>query len=409
MLAGNVAWGLGVALRGSVTPLLFAMRWSQALRGRRPSWNGTDAPRWDPLLVSKILLDELFVASEFVTGSVLSLEDEARAVSEVEAAEKLYEKRGWIDDPASFHPEVAPLRVQDIEVVDGAFGSYQHRRHTSDYSPHKGEPGRHRWQGYRANRTGHVWLLEHEGDPRSWIVCVPGYRMGHPAIDFTGLRARWLHEELGLNVAIPVLPLHGPRRMGRRSGCGFLSGNFLDAIHAQAQATHEVRGLIRWLRQRGAPRVGLHGISLGAYTAALVASLESDLACVIAGIPASDYLSLLRRHVPDALLWMAGERGFDVECIDRVMRVVSPLALKPRVPHSKRFLYAGRVDQLTPPTQARALWRHWDRPEIAWYDGGHVSFLWEADVERLTLAALRSGGLIEAERPKLRVVRRSGG
>lgn len=372
-------------------------------------WHGSEAPaRWDARLVSKVLLDEFFVAAEFINGSVLSVRDEACTAAEVEAAETLFEREGWLDEPHSFHQRVAALQVEDIEAVSAPWGSHQHLRYHSDYAPHMGEPGRRRWQGYAANRTGHVWLLEHADEARPWLVCVPGYRMGHPAIDFAGFRARWLHDELGLNVAIPVMPLHGPRRIGRRGGDGFLSGNFLDSLHGQAQATADVRALIHWLRQRGAPRVGLYGISLGAYTAALVAGLEPDLACVIAGIPATDYLGLLRRHVPEPLLWMAGERGFDVQRIERVMRVVSPLALTPTVPKSRRFLYAGRVDQLAPPAQARALWRHWDRPRIAWYDGGHVSFLWEDTVEQLILEALRRGGLIEARRPKLRVVPQAG-
>ena len=45
---------------------------------------------------------------------------------------------------------------------------------------------------------------------------------------------------------------------------------------------------------------------------------------------------------------------------------------------------------------------------MVWYDGGHVSYLWEDDVEQLVLEALRRGGLVEAERPRLRVVPGSG-
>jgi hypothetical protein len=408
-LQDHLAWGLGLALRSSVTPLLLAMRWAHAAQSRRLGWHQSEEPpAWNAQLVSKMLLDEVFVAAEFISGSVLALEDEARTIAEVEAAESMFEREGWLDDPHGFHQDVKALRVEDIREVSKPWGRHQHLRYQSDYAPHADEPGRHRWQGQSANRSGHVWLLEHGDEPRPWLVCVPGYRMGHPAVDFAAFRARWLHYELGLNVAVPVMPLHGPRSIGRRGGDGFLSANFLDSIHAQAQATAEVRSLIEWLRQRGAPRVGVHGISLGAYTASLVAALEPDLACVIAGIPASNYLGLLQRHVPAPLLWLAGQRGFEAERIERVMRVVSPLALSPQVPRSRRFLYAGRVDQLAPPTQARELWRHWDRPRIAWYDGGHVSFMWEDAVEELILEALLRGGLVQARRPKLRVVPQAG-
>ena len=41
------------------------------------------------------------------------------------------------------------------------------------------------------------------------------------------LRARRLHEELGVNVALPVLPLHGPRAAGFASDRQFVSNVFL--------------------------------------------------------------------------------------------------------------------------------------------------------------------------------------
>jgi hypothetical protein len=78
---------------------------------------------------------------------------------------------------------------------------------------------------------------------------------------------------------------HGPRRVFGRSGDGFLTGDFVDTLHAQAQAVWGVRRLVGWLRANQATAIGLYGISLGAYTSALVASLEDDLSCVIAGIP----------------------------------------------------------------------------------------------------------------------------
>jgi hypothetical protein len=60
------------------------------------------------------------------------------------------------------------------------------------------------------------------------------------------------------------MPLHGPRRVGRRGGDGYLSGDFLDTIHAQTQAVWDIRRLIAWLRAEGAQRVGVQGVSWAA-------------------------------------------------------------------------------------------------------------------------------------------------
>ena len=248
----------------------------------------------------------------------------------------------------------------------------------------------------RRPRTAHAWLLEHSGPDRPWLVCVPGYRMGHPVVDFTGFRAHWLHHRLGINVAIPVMPLHGPRRVGRRGGDGFFAGDFVDTVHAQAQAVWDVRRLIGWLRTRGATSVGVYGVSLGGYTAALLACLEADLACVIAGIPAVDFVRLMRDHGPQFLLRAATRVGFSFDDVERLLQVISPLTLRPRVRKRRRYVYAGLADRLASPDHARDLWRHWGKPKAAWYQGSHLSYLWEADVKTFLEEALRESGLVSA-------------
>jgi hypothetical protein len=58
--------------------------------------------------------------------------------------------------------------------------------------------------------------------------------------------------------------------------------------------------------------------------------------------------------------------------IRKVMYPVSPLTYEPRLPPEKRFIYAGVADRVARPDQARALWRHWGKPEIEWLPSGHV-------------------------------------
>ena len=99
------------------------------------------------------------------------------------------------------------------------------------------------------------------------------------------LRAQQFHRELGFNVLAPVLPLHGRRGTGGRiSGIGMVSLDWVANVHAVTQAVWDVRRCLAWIRERGAPSIALHGISLGGYTAAMVAGLEDDLSCVIAGV-----------------------------------------------------------------------------------------------------------------------------
>jgi hypothetical protein len=384
--------GVGFALRSGAAPIVVGVRLASRRRAEAPV--GLPAPRRGLALASKIALDEFFFATEMAAAPLVRVRDRARLIEELARALDLFEERGWLDDPASYHRTPPPLRRARLEPRRSARLAYECLSFESGYEPHPGEPGRERWLGYEANRTAYAWVLRHRGRARPWLVCIPGYRMGHPLVDFTGFRARWLHRHLGLNVAIPVLPLHGPRRTGRRGGNGYFSGDFIDTVHAQAQALWDVRRLIGWLRANDAPRIGTYGLSLGAYTTALLAAMEQDLDCVVAGIPAADFARLVRSHVPERVLRAAGRLGFSFERVERLLRVVSPFAFEPRVPGERCYLFAGLVDRLANPEQARDLWEHWGRPHVRWYHGSHVSFVWESEVRELLLEALSSQGLL---------------
>jgi hypothetical protein len=119
---------------------------------------------------------------------------------------------------------------------------------------------------------------------------------------------------------------------------------------------------------------------------------------VIAGIPAIDFVRLLRAHAPSLVVRAAERAGFSFERTERLLRVVSPLLLSPKLEHSRRFLYAGLADRLASPDQASDLWRHWGKPRTLWYHGGHVSFVWEPEIETLVAEALAAGDLISTAR-----------
>jgi hypothetical protein len=386
-----VSAGATLAFRSLFAPSVLALRWLLP----RPATAGAPAAPVGPRstgLRLKVAADELFFAIEMLSAPVVAPAEHRRLRDEVARALALYEERGWLDRPPTYHRPPAPL-VEPAVRARRAWGhDFQHLVFASGYEPHAGEPGRERWLARVANRTAHAWVLEHPGAARPWLVCVPGYRMGHPHVDFAGFPVRWVHRHLGLNVAIPVLPLHGPRADGARSGDGFLTGDYVDTVHLQAQAVWDVRRLLGWVRARG-PAAGLYGISLGGCTTALVASLEDDLACAIAGIPATCFLGVTRWNIPPPVLRVAEQLGVAWSEVARLLRVVSPLALAPRVGRDRRFIYAASADRLVPPDGVQALWEHWERPRLEWYEGSHLSFRLESKVRALVHEALARSGL----------------
>jgi hypothetical protein len=384
---------VGVAQAGPRTAAFMARTWAQS---REPVADPGAVPARPSLgLAIQVLLDELLISTMKNPRLLPRRADYERAGVEVAQAFELYRDRGWLDDPESYHRAPPPPQVWSSRGERVLGQPYEHLSFQSEYEPHRGEPGRERWLEMDANRTAHAWVLRQPDKGRPWVVCVHGFGTGAPFVDLRAFRARRLHSELGLNVVVPVLPLHGPRQQsGVASGEGFMSIDLVDTVHALAQSAWDVRALIGWARVvGGGASIGIWGLSLGGYVASLVASLEEELACAIAGIPVTDILDLYHRHSPVVVRKRALEHGALGPEATAVQSVVSPLVLAPKLPKERRYVFAGLGDRMSTSGQAQRLWEHWDRPRVAWYPGGHMGFWWVSSVNRFVTEALISCGL----------------
>ena len=313
-----------------------------------------------------------------------------RIEREVADALDFYGERGWLDNPESFF--APPPALTDITVlpVTHRRRSYERFYFDSGYAPAEGEPGGERWQGYTGNNRAYGLMLRHR-EPRPWLVCVHGLEMGRAGVDLTLFRAWHLFQDFGLNVVLPVHPMHGPRARGVPKGKAFPGEDVLDDVHFAAQAVWDVRRLLTWIRATDPGQsIGMNAISMGSYVTALVASLEDDLTCAILGVPVADLVGLLGRHSgfgPD------DPRRRTMELAEPIGRMISPLSLTPRVPMRGRFIYGGVADRLVHPReQVERIWDHWGRPEIVWYSGGHTGFFGRP-VQRFIDAAIVQSGL----------------
>ncbi|MHB8220875.1 MAG: alpha/beta hydrolase family protein [Acidimicrobiales bacterium] len=357
---------------------------------RRTAGMATDdrviAVKTTPGLAAQALLDEVLIAALRHPDLLPGEDDYAPASADLQAARDLFAARGWLDNPAAYHRD--PPLPDDIHAVHQ--NGFDHLTFTSGWEPHAGEPGRTRWLEHVANRTAHAWVSPAPGRDRgSWLVCVHGFGMGQrPWMDLRSFRTAELHRR-GISVAVLVLPLHGPRASGRVRGEDLMTIDLVDSMHGMAQATWDLRGLVRWLRERHEARdVGVSGQSLGALVCALAASLDAGLACVIAGVPVVDLPDVFRRHSPPDIARRAERFGALGNVADDVHRVVSPLAMSCVVPHERRYIFGGLGDRMSSFGQAHRLWLHWDRPALSAYHGGHVGFFWSGAVKHFTLGAM---------------------
>jgi hypothetical protein len=370
-------------------PLLDGETFKDWIRGHTE--RDLPSARLTPMTAWKWLTDEWTIQIELMSGR-LRVPDSAfrrRLRDELAAARQLYGDAGWLDDPRSYHRDPPPL--VDLERTHRTIGllGYEHVEFDSGFEPWPDEPGRERWLDYRPVRKGHGWMLCHEDGPRPWIILVNGYRTGDPGLDLGMFRAEHLHRVHGLNVLGVILPLHGPRAIDNNGG-RVLHAGAMNTIYTVAQGAWDIRRLLSWIRgEQGADTVAITGISLGGYMASLLTCLDDDLAGVIAGVPEADLVRGIRRQMDPLLPPFYEQWGLSWEPLEQIFKVVSPLTMPCLAPHDKRFIYAGLLDRWVRPGNVKHLWEHWDRPEICWYQGSHLSFPFERDVRRFVEHAIK--------------------
>lgn len=389
-------WSRWLTVPGIQLGSLLSEGWG-AYRGES-QWH--EVPQVEPSLGIALgaMLDRSFAAATNILTGVPSPEAVRQFNTGAAAMRDFLAERGCLDDPARYHREPPLLgpwtTAEDSTWLGARRQRFQRVAWASGFEPHPGEPGRERWLEREANRMMHAYVLEHRGDPRPWLVCVHGFGMGTPLVNFGGFSAKRLYEDLGLNLIFPCLPLHGPRGARRVSGSELLAPDYINLLHTFAQSVWDVRRALDWVRSREPKGVGLYGISLGGNISALVASFVSRLDCVIAAIPMVDLTSAARDNEPWIFRRYEREFEMDWEVIRAISHVVSPLSLAPRVPRERLFICAGTADRVVPPNHARALWRHWDRPEIHWFSGSHVLGMLHPSVPDFLEHAVRTSGLV---------------
>ncbi len=154
------------------------------------------------------------------------------------------------------------------------------------------------------------------------------------------------------------------------------SPDTMDTLHGLAQAAWDVRRCLAWIRAQTDAGIGMYGISLGGYTAALTAALEAPLSAVMAGVPLVDVTAVFASKAPAR---HREAQWFQDYCASsrQVLSAVSPLALPPpATAPERRGIYAGRFDRFVPALdQAVLLSRHWGGTDIHWLPGGHSTHL----------------------------------
>jgi dienelactone hydrolase len=285
------------------------------------------------------------------------------ALARVSAA---YADPRFITEPDTFF---APPDAAEVTVVatrplrDG--GAVDDLRARSAFSTVHPAP-RDRYAAHANNAFAHARHLRHP-TPRATVMCIHGYLGGALAFEERAFNARWLYD-LGLDVLVTVLPFHGERATPGKRGI-FPGKDPWRTVEGFAHAVSDLRAWSRWLRGRGAPRVMSFGMSLGGYTAALLATVDGSVAPAALMIPLASLADAYVEHRegrPDAPpAWIAPR-------IDDAYRVVSPFARTPRLRGEDIMVIAASGDRITRGSHAARLRAHFGDGPFETFVGGHM-------------------------------------
>ncbi|MCB9526344.1 MAG: alpha/beta hydrolase family protein [Myxococcales bacterium] len=232
-----------------------------------------------------------------------------------------------------------------------------------------------RWQQNQRNNIAHARYWRHESGPRPTIAAIHGFCADAYWLN-TWFFALPLLYRMGYDLLLFTLPFHGPRQhpLSPFSGHGFFARGLAGINEAFAQAVCDFRVLMDHLEAEGVPRLGVTGMSLGGYTAALLAAVEPRLAFSMPNVPVASIPDLLLEWHPLSLAvraMLAATRQ-PISTLRRALASCTPLSYPARLPKQRLMIIGGVADRIVPPKHARLLWDHWGRCAIHWFPGSHL-------------------------------------
>lgn len=323
--------------------------------------------------------------------------DHRERILALEAIAARHETAPWTAPPDSFFGEAGEAGDWERTHVRaiGERGDVFDVRWQSGYQPLAADPEvLARMESRAENRWAHARLWLHRDGPRPTALLLHGYLGGSYAVEERAWPVRWMFDRLGLDLALPVLPHHGPRGAARRRPL-FPSSDPRITIEGFRQAVWDLISLRRGLTERGAPAVGVMGMSLGGYTTALASTADPELAFAVPFIPLASIADIARDG--GRLVGLPSQRREQHEALERAHAPVSPFTRPSQVDPTAALVIAGRADRITPVAHAKKLAAHLDAP-LHVFDGGHLLQIGRDEGFREVARMLRRRGLLAPRR-----------
>ncbi|MDD9944817.1 MAG: hypothetical protein OXU20_27495, partial [Myxococcales bacterium] len=233
----------------------------------------------------------------------------------------------------------------------------------------RGHDFRTRYASLSNNRTAHARLYRHHDGPRPTVVLLHGFLGGFSSLDATMLQAKHFYLG-GMDVVMTVLPLHGPRRESRGlKPPRFPGSDPRYTVEGFRQLVFDHQALFDYLLCGQVASLGIGGMSLGGYGAALLATLDPRLRFALLHIPLCSISEFALRT--GRMVGTQREQREQARALGRVHRPISPSSRPPALPGTRVHIVTGRADEVTGPQQATTLVTHFNAQHHT-FSGGHV-------------------------------------
>lgn len=296
-------------------------------------------------------------------------------------------------DAAEVFPRPAkPQRMHRSRVRKRLFQSSDVPRELlsfdSDYRPLCPQL-RERYTRHRPNCVAHAQHWSHPDGPRPTLIFLHGYFLSPYPVNSRAFSLPWFYKK-GYDILLYTLPFHGDRRARHEcySGQGYFSGGLSGVNEAMRHAVHDVRVLIDYVLDRGAPSVGVSGLSLGGYLSALLAAVDERLAFSIPNSPVVSPIDMALEWRPTGPLmrWTMRRHGIGLQTLRHGTALHSPLTYEPVIDADRLMIIGGAGDRFTSPHFVRLLHEHWPGSHLHWFPGNHILHLQQGDYLKLMKA-----------------------
>jgi hypothetical protein len=258
---------------------------------------------------------------------------------------------------------------------------------------------KHEYRSHRDNQTALLRTLNLRIKGKPMAILVNGFSSGHHLME----RVAWPMREFfrqGIGVSLFALPFHG--RRGHAFPPEWPQQDTAFTIEGFRQAIWDLQIAIRAMRDAGASQVGVVGMSLGGYTASLLATVTSNVDFVLSYIPICSVPDVMNDN--DLVPGTGDIQRTLYEGYREQLVPITPVCRMPQIEPERVSIISGQYDRLATVKHGQRLADHFGT-ELIQFPGGHIVQNRRARAFRKALEGFQNRGVLPPKRSTRRAKR----